>query len=204
MPYVTSRIYAGKGSTSIQELNDIVQKELVPELAKAGGLFRYIALEFTDGRIGSFSAYQDKTSADRAQSIAARWASSTGVMHNYKLAASYDGDVLLTLSGKAELTPGAAGIIRIYDTAASEADIRAAFEEVAPKIEGFAGLIRLNVVKLSSGGLGTFSSYDTPESAAQVTQYARETRSKAGSLMQKVLPKDPETIETTLISIYNT
>jgi len=202
MTYVACRLFSGSSSRSIKELSDIAKQELATQLAKAGGLIRYITLEAKDGRIGSYSAYEDQSAAERARKIATEWISSTDVMSDYKLAESYEGELVASLSGKAELRAGAAGIIRIYATDASDEDLKAAVEETRAAVEAIPGLIRFNLVRLSSGGAATFSSFDTQENANQLTQVAKNARNVGGSQMQKAFPQAPEQIDVTLIDIF--
>ena len=201
MTYIASRLYAGSSSRSPQESSDMVKQELVPQLTNAGGLLRYITLETKDGRVGSFSAYETKAAAEVARKIATEWMNGTGAMSGYKLSESYEGDLIASVSGKAELQAGAAGIIRIYDTDASDEDLRAAMEETKQAVESVPGLIRFNLVRLSTGAAATFSSFDTLEHATQLTQVAKNSRNVAGSRMRKVFPKDPEQIDVTLVDI---
>jgi hypothetical protein len=203
MTYITCRIYTGTSTHTPQQLSDIVAQELVPSLANAGGLLRYITLEFAGDRVGSFSAYVDQNAAERGAKLANVWTDSTGIMSGFRLTANYSGDLLYSFAGDAKLIAGCAGVIRLYDTEASDIDIEKAYTEQEVTIQGFAGLARLSVVRLSQRRVGTFSSYSDRDSANLSTQLARDLRAQAGSQSQKVFPTDPEILEAQVLGVYN-
>lgn len=202
MPYAAMRLYAGSSSRGPEEIDKIVERELLPQLKSAGGLVRYTTLSLHDGRIGAFSAYEDKTAADRGRQIAVAWVGSTGALSGFKLADTYEGEVICTLNGD-PLQAGAYGVGRIYETDASADNVRAAMEASANDIQAVPGFQRLVAVKLEGRGVGVFSTVKTQEGASQLTELAKKTRSVDDSALQKVFPRDPEQFEATVIRTYS-
>ena len=74
MAYVVVRIFTSSGmKKSADEVSQIAHRELVPKLTAAGGLIRFVTIGFSDGRYGSFSAYESQDAAKRGHQIAVEW-----------------------------------------------------------------------------------------------------------------------------------
>jgi len=202
MTYVLVRIYSGSGDRSIDELLKVVGEELAPQVIK-GGCKRYSAVEFSDGRIGSSSFYEDRAAAERGSEIAAQWVNKTQVMKGYKLAQTISGEAVFTYQGD-HSTPAKEGEIRLYQTSASRADIEAAFQEDAqPILQSVKGLVRYTCFKLDDArGYAVITGHTTRESSTELSKKAREARQKGSTRLQRVLPKDPEILQGTIVHSY--
>jgi hypothetical protein len=69
--YVMARIYSSSGTMGAEELARLALKDLAPKLGEGGSLTRYVTIVYSDGRLGSFSAYESQEAAKRGQQIAA-------------------------------------------------------------------------------------------------------------------------------------
>jgi hypothetical protein len=204
MAYVVVRIFSSSGDLkNVDEVSDIALRELCPKLTAAGGLVRFVTISFSDGRYGSFSAYESPDAARRGHQIAIEWVKSHPDAKGVNLAETMEGDVVYAAEGTVKMTGGLHGVARIYRTNASVSDIRSAFESEGPAaMQTFVGLARYSVVKLNDGRVGTFGSFDTPENARKSSEEARRVRAKAGSQIGRCLPSDPQVLEGTVIGVY--
>jgi hypothetical protein len=74
--------------------------------------------------------------------------------------------------------------------------VNAAIEQEAGEtIRNLPGMLRYTTVRFEDGRIATMSACETQQAARNLTDKARELRSKAGSQLKKVLPNDPEVIE---------
>ena len=205
MPYVEARLFSGSSDQSPEQLDRIARQELVPQLLQISGLLRYSTLQFNDGRIGSFSVYENREAAERGLQVASEWVSSTEAVRNYRLDETLRGEVVYTLVGQGnQLQRNAYGVARIYETIARAEDIARALQEEAAEIisPSTPGLIRYSLVRLDDGRVGAFSAFEDQESARQITERARELRNKAGSKLRHYLPTDPELYEGIILGTY--
>ena len=65
MPYIMARLFSGSSDQSPGQLDRIACQELVPQLLQIPGLLRYSTVQLTDGRVGSFSVYENREAAER-------------------------------------------------------------------------------------------------------------------------------------------
>ena len=204
MAYVVVRIFSSSGmKKSADENSETVHRELRPKLTAAGGLIRFVTIAFSDGRYGSFSAYESQDAARRGHQVAVEWVKNHPDAEGVSLSETMEGDVVYAAEGTANMTGGLHGVSRIYRTNASVSDIKSAFESEGPAaISAFVGLARYSVVKLNDGRVGTFGSFDTPENARNSSEEARRVRAKAGSQIGRCLPSDPQVLEGTIIGVY--
>src|SRR6185437_10001042 len=98
MTYVLVRLYTGSSDRSVDDILKVVGQELAPQVIK-GGCKRYSVVEFSDGRIGSSSFYEDRAAAERGSEIAAKWVSASGLMKGYKLVQTISGETVYTYQG---------------------------------------------------------------------------------------------------------
>lgn len=201
MSYVMVRMYSGKGAHSIDELSQIAEKELAPQLMKAG-CQRYTTVAFSNGTVGSTSLYKDKAAADGASQIANQWAGSTGAMEGYKLTRTMRGEHVYGFHppGNPSLDK-TFGAMRIYKSTASAHDVKDALEQEAlPILEKATGLLRYTCFRTDEGdGFVVMTANQTSAAAKELTGLAREAAGKGGSRLQKVFPDAPEVIEGELI-----
>ena len=205
MPYVVARIFSGSSDQNPGQLNRMARQDLVPQLLQVPGLLRYSTLQFNDGRVGSFSVYENREAAERGLRVASEWVSSTEAVRNYKLDETLRGEVVYTLVGRGnQLQRNAYGITRIYETIARAEDVARALQEEAAETlsEATPGLIRYNLVRLDDGRIGAFSAFEDQASAQRTTELARELRSKAGSKLRHYLPTDPDLYEGVILGTY--
>ncbi|HET6608393.1 MAG TPA: hypothetical protein VFG62_17075 [Rhodopila sp.] len=202
MTYVLVRLYTGSSDRSVDDILKVVGQELAPQVIK-GGCKRYSVVEFSDGRIGSSSFYEDRAAAERGSEIAAKWVSASGLMKGYKLVQTISGETVYTYQGD-QSTPAKEGEIRLYQTSASRADVEAAFrEEAQPILQSVKGLVRYTCFKLDdSRGYAVITGHTTRESSTELSKKAREARQKGATRLQRVLPKDPEIIKGTIVHSY--
>lgn len=204
MTYAVVRVLEGTSTRTPQELSDIAEQELMPQLAKSGGLLRYTTLTFSAGRIGSFTAYQDKDAAEHGVKVATEWLEDTGAMADYEVVQTLQGEVCYTLNdpGNKPLK-GASGVGRIYETSASGNEVRAALEPFADQIKDITGFLRLNAIKLDDGtGIAVFSAFQTAAGVGQLTELASSKRAESGSSLRQVLPNNPKTMELKIIDSF--
>jgi hypothetical protein len=204
MAYVVVRIFSSSGDLkSGNELSAIAHKELLPKLTAAGGLIRFVTIGFSDGRYGSFSAYESQDAAKRGHQVAVEWVKNHPDAKGVSLSETMEGDVVYAAEGTVNMTGGLHGVARVYRTNASVSDIKSAFEsEGYAAVRAFVGLARYSVVKLTDGRVGTFGSFDTPENARKSSEEARRVRAKAGSQIGRCLPSDPQVLEGTIFGVY--
>ena len=205
MPYVVARLFSGSSDQNPEQLDHIARQELVPQLLQVPGLLRYSTLQFNDGRVGSFSVYENREAAERGLRVASEWVSSAEAVRNYRLDETLRGEGVYTLVGQGnQLQRNAYGVARIYETIARAEDIARALQEEAAEIlsESTPGLIRYSLVRLDDGRVGAFSAFEDQESAQQINEHARELRSKPGSKLHHFLPTDPELYEGIILGTY--
>ena len=119
MPYVVARIFSGSSHQNPGQLNRMARQDLVLQLLQVPGLLRYSTLPFNDGRVGSFSVYENREAVERGLRVASEWVSSTEAVRNYELDETLRGEVVYTLVGRGnQLQRNAYGITRIYETIA--------------------------------------------------------------------------------------
>jgi hypothetical protein len=199
-----ARIYSGSGAHGAEELAAIALKELAPKLVEGGGLTRYTTIVFSDGRLGSFSAYESQQAAGHGQQIAAELVKGHKAFQNLKLDETMEGEVLYTAQGSVPMTGRLHGVSRVYTTSASTDEVKDAFENEADEvIRSFPGLVRHTVVKLTDGRIGVFSSFDSQENARKSSEQAKSLRAKSGTKIARTLPSDPEILEGTVIGSHH-
>ena len=159
MAYAVSRVYSG--CTAPEEVAGIALKELAPKLGAGGGLTRYAPVAFSDGRVGSFSVYENQDAAKRSQQIAAEFVKGHNSFKNLKLDETIEGEVISTMQGSAPMSGRLHGVSRIYTTSASVSEVMDALKEASDAIRSFPGLARYTVVKLTDGRVGIFNSFDS-------------------------------------------
>jgi hypothetical protein len=203
MAYVMARIYSDSGTIGAEELAQLALKELAPKLGEGGGLTRYVTIVFSDGRLGSFSAYESQEAAKRGQQIAAELVKGHKDFQSLKLDETMEGEVIYAAQGSVPMTGRLHGVSRVYTTNASVNDVKDAFENEAGEIiQSFPGLARYTVAKLSDGRIGVFNSFDSQENAKKSSEQARSLRAKSGSKIARTLPSDPQTLEGTVIGSH--
>ena len=204
MAYVVVRIFTSPGmKKSADEVSQIAHRELVPKLTAAGGLIRFVTIGFSDGRYGSFSAYESQDAAKRGHQIAVEWVKGHPDAQGVSLSETMEGDVVYAAEGTVNMTGGLHGVARVYRSNASVSDIKSAFESEGPAaISAFVGLARYSVVKLADGRVGTFGSFNSPENARKSSEEARRVRAQAGSQIGRCLPSDPQVLEGTIFGVY--
>ena len=205
MPYAVARLFAGSSHQSPEQLDRIARQELVPQLLQIPGLLRYSTLQLNDGRIGSFSVYGGREAAERGLRVASEWVSATEAVRNFRLDETLRGEIVYTLVGRGNpLQRNAYGVARVYETIARAEDIARALQEEAAEIlsEATPGLIRYSLLRLDDGRVGAFSAFEDQTSAQQITEHARELRSKAGSKLRHYLPTDPDLYEGIILGTY--
>src|SRR3954467_15869134 len=206
MPYIMARLFSGSSGQSPEQLDRMACQELVPQLLQIPGLLRYSTVQFTDGRIGSFSVYGNRQVAERGLRVASEWVSSTEAVRNYKLDETLRGEVVYTLIGRgSQVQRDAYGVARIYETIARAEDVARALQEEAAETlsEATPGLIRYSLVRLDDGRIGAFSAFEDQASAQRITELARALRSKAGSKLRHYLPTDPDLYEGIILGTYS-
>ena len=205
MPYVVARIFSGSSDHNPEQLNRMARQDLVPQLLQVPGLLRYSTLQFNDGRVGSFSVYENREAMERGLRIASEWVSSTEAVRNYQLDETLRGEIVYTLVGRGnQLQRNAYGVARIYETIARAEDIARALQEEAAEVlsEATPGLIRYSLVRLDDGRIAAFSAFEDQASAQRITELAWELRSKAGSKLRHYLPTDPDLYEGLILGTY--
>src|SRR4051812_27086869 len=177
MPYVVARLFSGSSDQRPEQLDDIARQELVPQLLQISGLLRYSTLQFNDGRVGSFSVYENRQAAERGLRVASEWVSSTEAVRNYKLDETLRGEIVYTLLGHgSQVQRNAYGVARIYETIARAEDVARALQEEAAETlsEATPGLIRYSLVRLDDDRVGAFSAFEDQAIAQRTTELARE------------------------------
>jgi hypothetical protein len=203
MAYAMARIYSSSGTMGAEELAGIALKDLAPKLGEGGGLTRYATIVFSDGRLGSFSAYDSQEAAKRGQQIAADLVKGHKDFQSLKLDETMEGEVIYAVQGSVPMTGRLHGVSRVYTTSASISDVKDAFENEAGEIiRTFPGLARYTVCKLTDGRIGVFSSFDSQENAKKSSEQARSLRAKSGTKIARTLPSDPQILEGTVIGSH--
>ena len=203
MSYIVTRIYSGTGDKTVEELVDLAMQELAPRLASEDGFLRYITIKLSDGRFGSFSAYENQQAAKRSLEIAADWTQTKSDLRNSKLDETLEGETIFTAEGSVPIAARLHGVIRLYQTDASQEEVQKAFDAEGPAVikNNFVGLSRYTVAKLTDGRVGTFGSFDTQENAQKSSQAAKQVRSQSGSEIARTLPNDPQVLEATILGV---
>jgi hypothetical protein len=177
MAYVMARIYSSSGTIKAEELAQLALKDLAPKLGEGGGLTRYATIVFSDGRLGSFSAYESQDAAKRGQQIAAELVKGHKDFQSLKLDETMEGEVIYAVQGSVPMTGRLHGVSRVYTTSASIDELKDAFESEAGEIlRTFPGLARFTVAKLTDGRIGVFNSFDS-----ELRRTRRSRRSRPGA-----------------------
>ncbi len=115
MAYVMARIYSSSGTMGAEQLAQLALKDLAPKLAEGGGLTRYVTIVFSDGRRGSFSAYESQDAAKRGQQIAAELVKGHKDFQNLKLDETMEGEVIYAAQGSVPMTGRLHGLAGLHD-----------------------------------------------------------------------------------------
>lgn len=168
MAYVMARIYSGPAASKVEEISALTMKELAPKISQEPGLIRYSTIAFSDGRYGSFSAFNNSEAARRSTQIATEWVKTTSALQGSKLDETMEGEVAYAVQGSADTDDALYALARIYHSEASLIELKAALEgEADGMIRSFSGLARYTAAKLTDGRIGIFSAFDSPEQAKQ-------------------------------------
>jgi hypothetical protein len=202
--YLISRVYSGSSDRSAEEICELVKQEVLPQLVKAGGLSRYGFYEVNGGGLASTSLYDTQQSARTAQQIAKDWVSSTGVLRDYKLDATNEGEVGFTIQGRGNhLNPGVQGLARIYKTNASIEQVKKAVTAHESEVAGCTGFLRMMGVALIDGRIGMFSAFESQEGVNEFRKMADGMRNESGSDISKVFTSAPEMYQGKLLMMHN-
>jgi heme-degrading monooxygenase HmoA len=170
-----------------------LRSEMIPQLRNIPGFQRFAALRTNDGRYGGFSVYDTKEAADQAAKMLNDWREKAGNRDPVAIEARGETGMSIVVNQRFEK---GYGVARIYRTDASFDQVNAAIEQEAGEtIRNLPGLLRYTTVKFEDGRIATLSACETQQAARNLTDKARELRSKAGSQLKKTLPNDPEVIE---------
>jgi len=200
MTYCLVRIYSGSNDRSVEELAQIVGRELAPQLIQ-GNCRRYSTIKFEDGRLGSSSFYDDQATAKRGTEVAKKWVQGTKILQGYSLDQTIEGEVIYGYHGKA--SNAKEGEIRLYKSSASIDDVCAAMQqEGQPILDTIQGLVRYTCVK-TADGIAVLTANESRESSTEISDKARAARQKGGSKMQAVLGQDPEVLRGTILQSYH-
>jgi hypothetical protein len=201
MPYAVVRLYTGSGDA--ERAFETIMRDAVPVLSQAGGLRRYTTAKMQDGRIATISVYDDKASAERGLEVAAKWVrENSTVMQGFALLKVYKGDIVYLYQSDPNVSiDGSTGVMRVYQSPASPDDLKAAMQQEAEPILRREAVQRYFCFKREdTQGYVVCSTHDKGDAATRLTQLARETRNKSGSLLQKTLPNDPD--EVAIATVY--
>jgi quinol monooxygenase YgiN len=195
MSYVMVRMYSGQRATD--EVLKVAAQELMPQIIKAGGCNRYTLVKFADNRFGSVSRYENKAAAEQGAQIAANWVNSTGAMQGTTLQNMYAGEQVYSRDPNfTQSIDGKFGTMRIWNSSASAADARQAFEQEAqPIIDKSQGLLRYTAFRTDDNRLVTLTTAESREAANEMTRQAREAVAKSGSLLSKLMTGTPQVID---------
>jgi hypothetical protein len=80
-----ARLFSGSSDQSPGQLDRIACQELVPQLLQIPGLLRYSTVQLTDGRVGSFSVYENREAAERGLRVASEWVSSATISAGFAI-----------------------------------------------------------------------------------------------------------------------
>ena len=201
MAYCVIRIY--KGAANVDTVLEHVRTGLIPRIARIPGFNRYAAFKVSDGRLGSFSVFDDKAAAEQSTSVARDFIK--GVPELAKLAAdeSMQGEIGLSIIGSAPAAGTGHAVMRLYRTAASFADVNAAIEQEAmARLRDIPGLRRYSTAKLEDGRIATIAGFESEQAAKASTALAKELRQQGQSKLAKLLPGDPQVIEATVLHVH--
>lgn len=201
MTYCLARFYSGPSNVDVEAIESWLQKELVPSLAKIPGFRRYSGLQLKDGRLGSFSVFDNKQAAEQATAVVREWMKSRPELKEFRLDMTLQGQVGLAITGNTQATGKRAyAVARLYRTEASFEDVNAAIEEEGfSAIRAIPGLLRYSTAKLEDGRIATFNAFASEQGARTINETAKSLRMKGGSMLSKVLPGDPEVLEGTIL-----
>lgn len=178
-----------------EQVAALAVKELGPKLNQRPGLLRYSTYAFSDGRLGSFSVYENENAASGAGLIASDWVKGNNAMQGFRLVDTMEGEIIYAVEG-VDGWAAQHSLARIYKANASAEALRAALEQEAGDIiRTLPGLVRYGVVRSADGRVGVFSGFDTLENARRSTEQARALRGRSGSRLAALLPSDPDVIE---------
>jgi hypothetical protein len=201
MPYLSLRLYSGTTAADADRIAGIAKSELLPKVREVRGFGRYVLIVSSSGQVGSLAVFSDEDGSEQAKVIATDWVRSRPDFASYKLALSVQGEVGLAVvgsSGKSQ--DGGCGIARLYKTKARFDDVNAAIEkEGLAELKAIPGLVRYTTVKADDGRYATFSLYESESSARASVEKARQLRKTGGSELSKLLPDEPEVIETRVL-----
>jgi hypothetical protein len=201
MPYLSFRLYSGTTVADADRIAGIARSQLIPKVRDVTGFGRYVLIVSSSGQVGSLAVFNDERGSDEAKGIAADWVRSRPDFASYKLALSVQGEVGLAVVGSSgESQEGGYGIARLYKTKASFEEVNAAIEkEGIAELKAIPGLVRYTTVRADDGRYATFSLYESEASAQASVETARQLRRTGGSQLSKLLPDEPEVIETRVI-----
>ena len=168
------------------------RSEMLPKIQQIAGFQRFAAFRTNDGRYGGLQVYETRDGVHQAATMFNEWRQRTG--NHDPVALELRGEVGLSIVVNSSFEKGY-GAVRIYRTDSSFEQVNAAIEqEGAEAIRNLPGLLRYTTVKFDDGRIGTFTACETEQAARDMTDKARELRSKPGSQLSKVLAHDPEVI----------
>ena len=205
MAYMVARLFSGSSDQTPEQLDRLAHQELVPQLLQIPGLIRYSTLRFHDGRVGSFSVYENREAANRGLRVASEWVSHSEAVRDYRLDETLRGEVVYTLVGQGDqLQRNAHGIARIYQTNASIDEVRIAIEqEASDALQHIPGLLRYTLVSLEDGRIGSFAAFVGQDSASRSSELASELRAKSGSALSRVLSNAPQMMDGLVLGTYS-
>jgi hypothetical protein len=204
MAYAMARLFSGSSDQSPEQLDRIAHQELVPQLLQIPGLRRYSTLQFHDGRVGSFSVYENREAANRGLRVASEWVNNTEAVRHYQLDETLRGEIVYSLIGQGDQRQrNAYGIARIYQTNGSIDEVKTAIEqEAAGPLQHLPGLLRHTLVRLEDGRVGSFAAFISQESARRSSELASRLRAKGGSALRRVLSNDPQVMDGMVLGTY--
>ena len=176
----------------------------MPQLLQVPGLRRYSTLQFPDGRVGSFSVYENREAANRGLRVASEWVNNTEAVRHYQLDETLRGEIVYSLIGQGDQRQrNAYGVARIYQTNVLIDEVKTAIEqEAAGPLQHLPGLLRHTLVRLEDGRVGSFAAFISQESARRSSELARRLRAKGGSALSRVLSNDPQVMEGIILGTY--
>jgi hypothetical protein len=201
MAYLSFRLYSGTSAADTDEIVGLAKSELIPKVRGVRGLGRYVLVRSTMGQIGSLAVFSDKMASEEAKGMATDWVRGRPDFSDYKVAVSIQGEVGLAISGNTgDLKEGGYGIARLYRTKAPFEEINDAInKEGVGALQAIPGLARYTTVKAEDGRFAAFNLYESEEAARTSVEKAKQLRQSGGSMLGKVLPEDPEVIETEVL-----
>ena len=170
-----------------------LRAEMIPKLRALAGFQRFAAIRTDDGRYGGFMVCDTSSAVDQAVKMLNEWRESTG--NRDPQALEVRGETGLSIVVKPTYEKGY-GVVRIYRTDASFDQVNTAIEqEGGQTIRTLPGMLRYTTVRFDDTRIATFNACETEQAARNMTDKARELRSKPGSQLSKVLPHAPEVIK---------